>query len=30
MARSVVWLATEAPNYMTAARLNVTSGLDKN
>ena len=25
----VVWLATEAPDYMTAARLNVTGGLDK-
>ena len=25
----VVWLATEAPAYMTAARLNVTGGLDK-
>ena len=23
------WLATEAPDYMTAARLNVTGGLDK-
>jgi 3-oxoacyl-[acyl-carrier protein] reductase len=29
MARMVVWLATEAPDYMTAARLNVTGGLDK-
>jgi 3-oxoacyl-[acyl-carrier protein] reductase len=29
MARVVVWLATEAPDYMTAARLNVTGGLDK-
>jgi NAD(P)-dependent dehydrogenase (short-subunit alcohol dehydrogenase family) len=27
MARGV-WLATEAPDYMTAARLNVTGGLD--
>jgi NAD(P)-dependent dehydrogenase (short-subunit alcohol dehydrogenase family) len=29
MAGMVVWLATEAPDYMTAARLNVTGGLDK-
>jgi NAD(P)-dependent dehydrogenase (short-subunit alcohol dehydrogenase family) len=29
MAAVVVWLATEAPDYMTAARLNVTGGLDK-
>jgi NAD(P)-dependent dehydrogenase (short-subunit alcohol dehydrogenase family) len=29
MAKAVVWLATEAPDYMTAARLNVTGGLDK-
>jgi 3-oxoacyl-[acyl-carrier protein] reductase len=29
MARAIVWLATEAPDYMTAARLNVTGGLDK-
>ena len=29
MAEMVVWLATEAPDYMTAARLNVTGGLDK-
>ncbi len=29
MAQMVVWLATEAPAYMTAARLNVTGGLDK-
>jgi NAD(P)-dependent dehydrogenase (short-subunit alcohol dehydrogenase family) len=29
MARVVVWLATAAPDYMTAARLNVTGGLDK-
>jgi len=29
MARMVVWLATEAPDYMTAARINVTGGLDK-
>ena len=29
MAAIVVWLATEAPDYMTAARLNVTGGLDK-
>ncbi len=29
MARMVVWLATEAPAYMTAARLNVSGGLDK-
>jgi NAD(P)-dependent dehydrogenase (short-subunit alcohol dehydrogenase family) len=29
MAQMVVWLATEAPDYMTAARINVTGGLDK-
>ena len=29
MAAMIVWLATEAPAYMTAARLNVTGGLDK-
>ena len=29
MAAVVVWLSTEAPAYMTAARLNVTGGLDK-
>jgi NAD(P)-dependent dehydrogenase (short-subunit alcohol dehydrogenase family) len=29
MAAMVVWLATNAPDYMTAARLNVTGGLDK-
>jgi NAD(P)-dependent dehydrogenase (short-subunit alcohol dehydrogenase family) len=29
MAATVVWLATDAPDYMTAARLNVTGGLDK-
>jgi hypothetical protein len=29
MAQVVVWLVTEAPDYMTAARLNVTDGLDK-
>ena len=29
MAAMVVWLATDAPDYMTAARLNVTGGLDK-
>ena len=29
MAEMVVWLATASPDYMTAARLNVTSGLDK-
>jgi NAD(P)-dependent dehydrogenase (short-subunit alcohol dehydrogenase family) len=29
MAQIVVWLATAAPDYMTAARLNVTGGLDK-
>ena len=29
MAAMVVWLATEAPAYMTGARLNVTGGLDK-
>jgi NAD(P)-dependent dehydrogenase (short-subunit alcohol dehydrogenase family) len=29
MAAMVVWLATEAPDYMTAERLNVSGGLDK-
>jgi 3-oxoacyl-[acyl-carrier protein] reductase len=29
MAQMVVWLATAAPDYMTAARLNVTGGLDR-
>jgi NAD(P)-dependent dehydrogenase (short-subunit alcohol dehydrogenase family) len=29
MAAMIVWLATDAPDYMTAARLNVTGGLDK-
>jgi 3-oxoacyl-[acyl-carrier protein] reductase len=29
MAAVVVWLAADAPDYMTAARLNVTGGLDK-
>ncbi len=29
MAQAVVWLATEAPDYMTAERLNVSGGLDK-
>ena len=29
MAEAVVWLATEAPDYMTAERLNVSGGLDK-
>jgi 3-oxoacyl-[acyl-carrier protein] reductase len=29
MAAMVVWLATDAPDYMTAGRLNVTGGLDK-
>jgi 3-oxoacyl-[acyl-carrier protein] reductase len=29
MAQMVVWLATEAPDYMTAARLNVTGVLDR-
>ena len=29
MAKSVVWLALDAPAYMTAERLNVTGGLDK-
>ena len=29
MAAMVVWLATDAPDYMTAARLNLTGGLDK-
>lgn len=29
MAASVVWLALDAPDYMTSERLNVTGGLDK-
>ena len=29
IAASVVWLALDAPAYMTAARLNVSGGLDK-
>jgi NAD(P)-dependent dehydrogenase (short-subunit alcohol dehydrogenase family) len=29
MAQAVAWLATEAPSYMTAERLNVSGGLDK-
>lgn len=29
MAASVIWLAIDAPEYMTAERLNVTGGLDK-
>jgi NAD(P)-dependent dehydrogenase (short-subunit alcohol dehydrogenase family) len=29
MAGSIVWLALDAPDYMTAERLNVTGGLDK-
>lgn len=29
MAQMVVWLAADAPDYMTAARLNVSGGLDK-
>lgn len=29
MAEAVVWLALDAPAYMTAARLNVSGGLDK-
>jgi NAD(P)-dependent dehydrogenase (short-subunit alcohol dehydrogenase family) len=29
MARAVVWLAIDAPDYMTAERLNVSGGLDK-
>jgi NAD(P)-dependent dehydrogenase (short-subunit alcohol dehydrogenase family) len=29
MAAAVVWLATEAPDYMTAERLNVSGGLDR-
>ena len=29
IARSVVWLALDAPDYMTAERLNVSGGLDK-
>jgi NAD(P)-dependent dehydrogenase (short-subunit alcohol dehydrogenase family) len=29
MAQAVAWLALEAPAYMTAARLNVSGGLDK-
>jgi NAD(P)-dependent dehydrogenase (short-subunit alcohol dehydrogenase family) len=30
IAQAVVWLATEAPDYMTAERLNLSDGLDKN
>jgi NAD(P)-dependent dehydrogenase (short-subunit alcohol dehydrogenase family) len=29
MAQAVVWLAMDAPDYMTAERLNVSGGLDK-
>ena len=29
IAETVVWLALDAPPYMTAARLNVSGGLDK-
>ena len=29
MAESLVWLALDSPSYMTAERLNVTGGLDK-
>jgi 3-oxoacyl-[acyl-carrier protein] reductase len=29
MAKAVAWLVAEAPDYMTAERLNVTGGLDK-
>jgi NAD(P)-dependent dehydrogenase (short-subunit alcohol dehydrogenase family) len=29
MARIVIWLATDAPEYMTAERLNASGGLDK-
>ena len=29
MADAVVWLALDAPDYMTAERLNITGGLDK-
>ena len=29
MAQAVVWLALDAPDYMTAERLNVSGGLDK-
>jgi NAD(P)-dependent dehydrogenase (short-subunit alcohol dehydrogenase family) len=29
MAQAVVWLATDAPDYMTAERLNVSGGLDR-
>lgn len=29
VAETIVWLATEAPAYVTAARLNVSGGLDK-
>ena len=29
MAQAVAWLATDAPDYMTAERLNVSGGLDK-
>ena len=29
MADAVVWLALDAPDYITAERLNITGGLDK-
>ena len=29
VAEAVVWLATDAPNYITAERLNISGGLDK-
>lgn len=29
VAKAVLWLATEAPSYITAERLNVSGGLDK-
>jgi 3-oxoacyl-[acyl-carrier protein] reductase len=29
MAEAVVWLAADAPDYMTAERLNVSGGLDR-
>jgi hypothetical protein len=29
MAQAVIWLATDAPEYITAERLNASGGLDK-
>jgi hypothetical protein len=29
MAETIVWLVVDAPEYMTAERLNVSGGLDK-